>query len=98
MSKAIDKVWRNHHTKLCKMLSKYYEKWLEGIIFKLERNGISGILRRLLNDFLVNRKQIVVLNEEQYFSWASIRTGVPQALILGPLLLHIYINDLTKGL
>ena len=31
--------------------------WHDGIISKLEQNGISGKLNKLLHDFLVNRKQ-----------------------------------------
>lgn len=44
-------------------ISKTFKKiWHNGIIFKLEKNVISRTLHKLLNDFLVNRKQMVVLN------------------------------------
>ena len=36
--------------------------WLEGIIYKLKRKGISGNLLNLLTDILRNRKQRVILN------------------------------------
>ena len=44
-------------------ISKALDKvWHEDIIFKLKQNGISGELLNLLCDFLMNRKQRVVLN------------------------------------
>ena len=46
-------------------ISKAFDKvWHDGIILKLEQNGMSGQLHKLLHDFLVNRKQRVVLNSQ----------------------------------
>ena len=51
-------------------ISKAFDKvWHEGLIFKLELNGISGKLLRLIKDFLSDRKQRVVLNAP--FGWMS---------------------------
>ena len=77
---------------------KAFDKvWLDGIIYKLTPNRISGNLLNLLEDFLKERKQRVVLNG-QVPTWKNINAGVPQGSILGPLLFLIYINDLTGGL
>ena len=50
----------------------------------------------LLTDFLSNRKQRVVLND-QHSSWTDIKAGVLQGSILGPLLFLVYIKDLTEN-
>ena len=54
---------------------------------------ISGVLIKILSDFLNSRYQRVVLNG-QTSNWSKIKAGVPQGSILGPLLL----NDLSVGL
>ena len=45
--------------------------WHEGLIFKLEQNGISGKLLPLIKDFLSDRKQRVVLNGNASLGWMS---------------------------
>ena len=79
-------------------ISKTFDKvWHKGLIHKLKKNGIGGPLLKILTDFLKLQKQRVVLNG-QYSSWSDVLAGVPQGLILGPLLFLIYINDLSDGL
>ena len=51
----------------------------EGLLLKLNQNGISGTLWKLLSDFLSCRKQRVVLNGQQP-SWDNVTAGVPQGL------------------
>ena len=75
-------------------VSKIFDKaWHDGIIIKLEENGISGKLHKLLHNFLVNGKQRVVLNG-QVSSWANVKAGVPQGFIT---LSYLY-QWLPKGL
>ena len=79
-------------------ISKAFNKvWDDGLIYKLKCNGITGDLLRLIESFLSDMYQRVVLNG-QTSTWSKIKAGVPQGSILGPLFFLIYINDLPSEL
>ena len=77
-------------------LSKAFDKvWHQGLLFKLESFGIRGKLLSLLEDYLSNRFQRIILNGQES-SWLPIKARVPQGSILEPLLFLIYINSIAK--
>ena len=79
-------------------ISKAFDKvWHQGLLFKLKSYDVEGSLFCLLENYLENRKQRVILHG-QCSSWINIVSGVPQGSVLGPLLFLIYINDLPNGL
>jgi hypothetical protein len=51
---------------------------------KLENIGIQGSLLLWIKNYLADRKQRVVI-ESAHSKWRTIKAGVPQGSILGPL-------------
>ena len=65
-------------------ISKVFDKvWHEGLLLKLNQDGISGNLLKFLCDFLSCQNQRVVLNG-QHSSWDNVTTGVRQDSVLRP--------------
>ena len=79
-------------------ISKAFDKVRhQGLLYKLNQNGISGNSLETLTEFLKDRKQRVELNGQNSL-WANVEAWVPQDSILGPLLLLIYISNLPDNL
>ena len=77
-------------------LSKAFNRvWHDGLLYKLEVNGISGNILQLIKNSLKDRKQRVVLNGKSS-KWESISAGVPQGSLLGSLFFLTYISDIVS--
>ena len=64
------------------------------LMSKLESYGISGNVQNWILSFLLGRTQTVVVNHND-FTPSQVISGIPQGSVLAPLLLVIYINDLS---
>ena len=66
------------------------------LLYKLRHYGFRGISEKLIENYLMNRTQYVVINSHKS-EMNTIKCGIPQGSILGPLLFILYINDIKSA-
>ena len=67
------------------------------LLFKLKSLGIDGNLLCVIDSFLSDRFQQVLIGDSSS-SPLPVSSGVPQGSVLGPLLFLIYVNDIDDSL
>ena len=78
-------------------IAKAFDTVDHNILFtKLENIGIRGLVLDWFKDYLTNRKQVVSC-QGNLSELMTIKFGVPQGSILGPLLFLLFINDLPNA-
>ena len=78
-------------------LSKAFDTLDHQILFtKLEHYGIRDVALQWIKSYFSCRQQFVQVNQT-CSSMQTIKCGVPQGSILGPLFFILYINDLPKA-
>ena len=76
-------------------LSKAFHKISHDILLdKPTYIGVTNASLQLLKSYLVNRSQYVQIDDEMS-SVQTIKSGISQGPILGPLFFRIYINDIV---
>lgn len=79
-------------------ISKAYDKvWIEGLLYKLHKMGVTGNLYYMLRSLLTNRTIQVVSADGTISLQHILSAGVPQGSILAPFLFLIYIHDILSN-
>ena len=63
------------------------------LLAKLDAYGFFRTSLKLMQNYLCNRQQRISINGS-FSDWTDVIAAFPQGSILGPLLFHIFLNDI----